>query len=407
MKILFLFCFAAISMIVKAQTPQAMNYQAVARTSSGAIIPIQLVQVRFSVIEAGITGPVLYQETQYATTNNYGLFTLAIGKGTSATGTFSGINWASGTDKYLKVEIAPNGTNNFSLQGTTQLLSVPYALYSEKTKLIAGNAISIINGNTIAGSYTAGTGLNINGSTISHALQAGTGVAINGATIAHALKGAMGVRISADSIYHNLQAGNGIAINGATISHNFQAGTGINITGNTISSTGSGTSYWLPHNNGIYYNSGRVGIGMTPHPIVPLSVYMPNTNNGNAVLHLKSNDTYHSAISLFNGNTGSEKEFSMILAGPANRDMMPGSYGLLNHGPLTWSYNFHPTTNFMAIGSAGTTANVPKSRVHVFNGDVNIDQIGSGIIMKSPNGSCWRITVDNTGNLVRTAIACP
>jgi hypothetical protein len=167
------------------------------------------------------------------------------------------------------------------------------------------------------------------------------------------------------------------------------------------------TNFWLPNPNGIYYNAARVGVGAVPHPIVPLTLFMPNTNNGNAVLHLKSNDTYHSALSIFNGNTGSETEYSFILAGPANRDIMPGSFGLLNHGPLTWSFNFHPATNYMAIGSAGSTANVAKSRVHVFNGDVNIDQIGSGLIMKSPNGNCWRITIDNTGNLVRTAIACP
>ena len=54
-----------------------------------------------------------------------------------------------------------------------------------------------------------------------------------------------------------------------------------------------------------------------------------------------------------------------------------------------------------------TNAEQPKSKLHVFNGDVNVDQIGSGIILKSPNGSCWRVTVDNAGNLVRTAITCP
>ena len=392
MRVLFFLCFVLSLGIAKPQTPQAMNYQAVARTATGAIIPAQTIQVRFSVLDVNVTGAILYQETQYSTTNNYGLFTMAIGKGTASLGSFAGINWASGTDKFLKVEIAPNGTNNYSLQGTTQLLSVPYALYSEKTRLIAGNAITITNGNTISANYLPGLGININGTTISHALKGGTGI-----------------RISNDSIYHNLLAGTGIAINGATISHNFVAGTGINITGNVISSTGgSGNSYWLPHSNGIYYSAGKVGIGMNPHPIVPLTIWQPNSNAGNAILHLRSNDIYHSCLSIFNGEIGSENEYSFLLAGPSNIYQLPGGFGLFNHQTSTFCFNANPTNNYMAIGSTTSFfSNTAKSRLHVFAGDINIDQIGSGIIMKSPNGNCWRITIDNSGNLVRTAIACP
>jgi hypothetical protein len=46
-------------------------------------------------------------------------------------------------------------------------LSVPYALYAEKTKLIGGNAITITNGNTINANYLPGPGITINGNTIS------------------------------------------------------------------------------------------------------------------------------------------------------------------------------------------------------------------------------------------------
>lgn len=62
---------------------------------------------------------------------------------------------------------------------------------------------------------------------------------------------------------------------------------------------------------------------------------------------------------------------------------------------------------YLGIGSYSGIASRPKSRLHVFAGDVNIDQIGSGIIMKSPDGQCWRVTIDNSGNFVRTAITCP
>ncbi|HLG41461.1 MAG TPA: hypothetical protein VI461_17405, partial [Chitinophagaceae bacterium] len=148
------------------QTPQALNYQAIARNSLGQIVPSQPIGVRFTIQDA--TGnTVYYQETHTTTTNNFGLFTLAIGKGTAVSGAMAPIDWSTGGDKFLKVEIAPQGGTNYTIQGTTQLLSVPYALYAEKTRLIAGNAITITNGNTINASYVAGNGININGNVIS------------------------------------------------------------------------------------------------------------------------------------------------------------------------------------------------------------------------------------------------
>jgi len=320
---------------INAQAPQGLNYQAVARTADGVIIPTQNIGVRFSILDVSITGATLYSETHTVVTNSYGLFALAIGKGTPVTSTFASINWASGTDKFLKVEIAPAGGSNYQLQGTTQLLSVPYALYSEKTRLLAGNnTINITNGNTITGNY--------------------------------------------------------------------QAGTGINITGNTITNTA--TNPWLSHTNGIYYNAGHVGIGTTPHQYVGLTIQSVNTNNlGNATLHLRTNDTWHNGIGIFNNLN---QQYSLILTGSSNTDAPPGTFGIFNHISTGWSLSINPTTNNVGVGSTGFTSNIPKSKLHVFNGDVNIEQIGSGIIMKSPNGQCWRVTIDNSGNLVRTAITC-
>ena len=114
--ILLLALFPAVKLV--AQTPQLINYQAVARNATGQIIPSQNVGVRFSVLEGSVNGTELYKETHSTTTNNFGLFTLSIGSGTVATGTFNAIDWATGT-KFLKVEIAPAGGTNYTIQGTT------------------------------------------------------------------------------------------------------------------------------------------------------------------------------------------------------------------------------------------------------------------------------------------------
>jgi hypothetical protein len=388
----------------EAQVPQGINYQAVARNIQGQIIPAQNVNVRFSILDASPSGNILYQETHSSTTNNFGLFTLVIGKGSAVTGTFSGINWASGTDKFIKVEIAPQGGNNYELQNTTQLLSVPYALYSEKTRLIPGNAINITNGNTIAANYNAGTGINISGSTISHALQAGTGISINGPTISGNYVGGNGVSVTGNTIAGTYTGGSGINVTGSTISHALQAGTGINITGNTISATGSSTGYWLPHTNGIYYPAPQnIGIRTTPAPNVALTVFGETNGIGSNVGMFTSNDTWHTAVAIKNNTS----QFTFIVAGPNDTELTPRNFGILNGNTGRWPFTINSQTNNIGIGSPTPYPVSPRSTLHVLAGDVNIEQVGSGIIMKSPNGNCWRITVDNTGNLVRTAITCP
>ena len=112
------------------------------------------------------------------------------------------------------------------------------------------------------------------------------------------------------------------------------------------------------------------------------------------------------AISLINQPLN--QRYSLIIGGPTNTDIQPRSYGLFNHYNGRWSFVSNGVNNYFGLGSPGNfKASVPKSTLHIFTGDINIEQIGSGIIMKSPNGQCWRVTIDDTGNFVRTAITCP
>ncbi len=83
-------------------------------------------------MDASATGPVLYQEKHSVTTNQFGLYNVAIGAGTVLSGTFVSINWGF-QDKYIKTELSTNNGLTFSTLGTSQLLAVPYAMYAGST----------------------------------------------------------------------------------------------------------------------------------------------------------------------------------------------------------------------------------------------------------------------------------
>lgn len=131
-----------------AQAPARFNYQGIARTASGSPLANQAVGLRISVLDGSATGTVVYSETQMATTNAFGLYTLAIGGGTVGTGTLAGVNWNSGS-KYIHVEIDPTGGTSYADLGTTQLLSVPYALSAgAPTLTLTGSTLSA-GGNSV------------------------------------------------------------------------------------------------------------------------------------------------------------------------------------------------------------------------------------------------------------------
>ncbi|MBL7105125.1 MAG: hypothetical protein ISS18_12415 [Bacteroidales bacterium] len=118
------------SLLLFAQSPKAFNYQAVVRDTTGNILCNQNISIRSSIIKGSQSGIVIYSETHSDTTNQFGIISLNIGNGNVISGTFDSINW--GNDNYfLKIEIDDTGGTNFQYMGTTQLLSVPYALYSE------------------------------------------------------------------------------------------------------------------------------------------------------------------------------------------------------------------------------------------------------------------------------------
>jgi hypothetical protein len=126
------------SFAVQAQAPQAMNYQGIARNNAGVALQNTPMNLRISIIDGSGQGSIVYTESHQITTNQFGLYNIKIGEGKPETGLFEKIEWSS-KNKYVKVEVLENGT--YQDLGTTQLLSVPYALYAEKS----GTAVTALN----------------------------------------------------------------------------------------------------------------------------------------------------------------------------------------------------------------------------------------------------------------------
>lgn len=140
MKKLFTLFALAITLIATAQAPQGFNYQATVRNSSGNLIVNQTVLFKFNIMLNSQTSLLVYSETHQAPTDDLGQVNLVIGTGTPTTGTFSAINWGNG-NYYLGIEL--NTGTGYVAMGTTQLLSVPYAMYANNSgSLIYPDGIS-------------------------------------------------------------------------------------------------------------------------------------------------------------------------------------------------------------------------------------------------------------------------
>jgi len=131
--------------LVNAQSPEKMSYQAVLRNSDGNLIVNSSVGVRIQILQTSEFGAAVFVETHSTTTNVNGLVTLEIGSGTVVLGTLAGINWANGP-YFIKTETDPTGGTSYTVTGTSQLLSVPYALHAKSAEnVFSGNYNDLTN----------------------------------------------------------------------------------------------------------------------------------------------------------------------------------------------------------------------------------------------------------------------
>ena len=145
--ILSLVAIATIALSSFGQSPEGFKYQAVIR-DAGTILTNQAVGIQMTIQQGTIGGTEVYQETFAPTTNNYGLVSLEIGSGTT-TDDFTTIDWSSGP-YFIETAVDVTGGTNYVIMGTSQLMSVPYALHAKT----AGNGITTTQASEITANTT-------------------------------------------------------------------------------------------------------------------------------------------------------------------------------------------------------------------------------------------------------------
>ena len=162
------FCFLLLTLAIKAQTPpNAFNYSAVARNVAGQPIATATIGIQVTILKTSPTGASQYSENHFVNTDAFGLFNLVIGAGAVQSGSMATIDW-SNDNYYLKVGMDATGGTNFLTMGTTQLLSVPYAMYAKSAGAVSGGGTG--------GNFTHYIGEQFGGGVIFHLWKDNAGV---------------------------------------------------------------------------------------------------------------------------------------------------------------------------------------------------------------------------------------
>jgi len=350
----------------QAQAPEAINYQAVARDASGSLIKNANLIVKITVLSGAGGVNQEYQESHGASTNDYGLFSLQIGKGAPLSGTFANVNWGS-DDHYVKVEVDNGG--GFIDMGKTQMMSVPYALNAKSVSGMNLNDLANVNAGspstnqvlswdgsnwvpvtgTGGSSYTGGTGINISGTVITNSSPDQTvSLSGNGAT---SVSGTY-PNFSISSTNTTYTGGTGLTLSGTTF--NAQTTTALwnanKLRGRTVATTmpstnqvltwtgsqwapqavSGGSSAWIVSGSNVYRNTGKVGVGLT-NPVYKLDIaHTPGNATNNRALNIAMTGYTSSATNSFGlrsvivGN-GSLNNFAVFGEANGTADVTNGS----------------------------------------------------------------------------------
>jgi len=333
--------------IVFAQAPEKMSYQSVIRNNDNQLVTNQQVGMQISILHGSIDGTASYVETQNPTTNANGLVSIEIGNGTTVSGSFSNIDWSSGL-YFIKTETDPSGGTNYTITGTSQLLSVPFALQSNSAeKLNSG----------FSGDY-----FNLTGKPFTYD---------NNSNVQNVFYNEGNTLRFGQSKWEYQPYNYQIVV--ANDSINKLPG-GILIVGHDTTTTGGFTKVPLE----IIGEIKNVTYGYEP------------SNSLGRLIKLRREDKNEGAVVPKNIFIGITKYDELFIGESAldNRIIFDGS-------------------------RLGIGVERPKTLFNLGSGELYIENGGtpdtqSGIILKTPdNTKCYKLTIDNSGNLITTLIDCP
>ncbi|MCK5137595.1 MAG: hypothetical protein KAR19_17550 [Bacteroidales bacterium] len=352
MKKLILVSFGFMLMLsLLAQAPDYFNYQAMLRNMDGTPMKKEEVSIQVDLLQGTIDGTSIYLESHNTETDDRGLVTLKIGDGTF----FNEIDWERGP-YYLSISV------NGSHLGTSQLLSVPYALYAKNAGHVDDDDPDPTN------------------------------------------------EIQTLSIDNRI-----LGISG----------------GNTVELPDV-TTPWQDNNNGIHYIYGHVGIGADARlPEVTLDIQknisggkdralirLRNTDEGGLAYVSLALEAYQDKIAktfyrseLFQTSEYYDEilDFKGMCAvrapGSGFSIFTESDYGSIRFYTTTVQDTIMERARFDPAGNLGIGTTVPKAKVHVADGDIYIEDINRGVIMQSPDGNHWRVTVNDGGTLGITPVS--
>lgn len=401
---------------VSAQAPTGFTYQAVVRSADGLAVSSSDVGLRLTIRQTSAFGTAIYSELHTIEADEKGLVSLTVGNGTTSED-FSSIDWAAGP-YFLQTEIDPAGGSSYSMESTQQLLSVPYALYAERTG----------SGNTLDDAYDEG------GAGAGRTIVADNGRVTIAGTDGLRVEGVSSAATGVDAVVLKIRD------NRTTTGNQVNYVMGIsrqnsNTESMYLGNDPNGNAVLAANNNDIRIgrdfsgtftermrikNNGNVGIG-TNDPLETLHVVgtfrLNNGSEANGKV-LTSN-----ASGLATWSDPPEFNCAWTMSGNNQHHALSGNVGIGTSEPsakleVVGSGNANRFKVGTEVGSAETVVAdgsgrlgigtaLPKSRVHVSNGDVYVEQSARGVILKSGNGTCFRMRVGTDGTLSTVSVTCP